>query len=303
MKSILNSLSEELTSIFNKFSSSEGLVAEIALRGYVFSEVEARKVLFVGINPSYPKGSISDRFSFKPIEAVKRYPKHFKKFQDLADSCNVGTDWSYMDLLFLRETDQKKIIQLQNEKIGLDFLYQQLQLSINLIENISPDLIVVCNSGARKFFGIDKQMVNDIETAIWMGYDFIYDDKFGVDIITGIHNQSIKKGVKSTKLIGTPVLFTSTLMYMDNSSKNRLVWQIRQILKYHSLFFGLSNFQGHRSIAITKQLKTLIQKLIETQKSKEFSVTENKYEEAARFRNKELADMNEVIRLLLTMDK
>jgi len=303
MNSLLKTTVEDLTNIFDDFSSCEGLVSEFASRGYVYSEIEYKKVLFVGINPSYPEGSIAENFSFKPIDAVKKYPKHFKKFQDLADSCHIGNDWTYLDILFLRETDQSRVTQLQYEKNGLDFLCQQLQVSINLLENIKPDLIVVCNSAARTFFGIDKQKVNDVESGIWMGYEFIFDDKFGVDVIVGIHNQSVKKGSKSTMLLGTPVLFTSTLTYMDYSTKNRLVWQIRQILKYHSLFFGLTNFQVQPSITLLKQLKTLSQKIIDIHKLKERAILENRYENETRLHDRELTEIDEILRILLAMDE
>src|SRR5690606_17674855 len=138
-------------------------------------------------------------------------------------------------------------------------------------------------------------------------YNFKFDDKFGVDVITGIHHQSIKKGVKSTRLVGTPVLFTSALAYFDNSTKSRLIWQMRQVLKYHYLFFGIQNFQrrGFRiggSEKLRNQIKVLTQRLIEIRNAKSAAVSVSRYIEAAELRDSEF-NINEIIKLLLIAQK
>lgn len=285
----------QLDSIFDKFSAASGLVSEIASRRFVYSKVERKKVLFVGFNPSYTSDSKPNGNDYEPYdlkEAVERYPKHYKKFQDLADECGVGEDWTYIDLFFFRETEQKKIAEILKDDIGVDFICQQLRLTIDLMEKIKPEIIVVCNSGAREFFGIDE----DLETKIWMGYNFIFDEKFGVDVISGMNEKSIKKGVKSTELIGIPVLFTSTLNYMDRSSKKRLAWQINQILKYHTLFFGES-YLKHESLL--EQLKFFTNNILEKNRKKSESVTKSKFEHASKLRDEINSDMTDLLELLL----
>ncbi len=296
-------LHDNLTDLFNNFAKGDGLVAEIAARGFVYSETERKKILFVGINPSYPEGEERTRknYSYKPLEAVEGYAKHYKKFHDIAENCGVGHDWTYMDLLYFRETDQNKITEIIQDNSGAEFVCEQLRLSIKLIEELSPDLIIVCNSGARQFFGIDKKENEDGSASnIWMGYNFTFDEKFGVDVITSINKESIRK-VKSETLIGTPVLFTSTLIYMDASTKKRLEWQIKKILKYHPIFFGTQYNREDRLEILLKQLENLTEQIEGTRKLKNIQVKEQDYNQASELRDKEIAETKKAVEYILSV--
>ncbi len=221
-KKIISKLNK-IFSDYPKTSKFKNLVD----RGYLFSKIESKKVLFVGINPSFTKEAKSENGSFDPIVAVKKYPRFFKKFNDIAENCGFSNDWTYLDLLYLRETDQTQINEIVKSKQDLNFICDQLILSMDLIEEIQPKIIIVCNSSARKFFG--KDVI--IDKNIWMGYQFEFDNNCGVDVIKGINSESINEKVKQTKLINVPVLFTSSLTYVDISTKIRLLWQINLILK------------------------------------------------------------------------
>ena len=301
----LLNIEKDLITIFDKcILSNNPTLLEIIERGFVYPKIESKKVLFVGINPSSVAGAKPhDHKTYKIEDVVKSYPRHYKKFQDIAANCGVSADWTYIDLFFFRETDQKIIDSFMDNAESIDFICKQLQLSFSIIEKLKPNLIIVCNSGGRQFFGIDKVIDGSKSSNVWLGYDFHFNNKFGVDVITGIHNDTIINGAKKTNLIGTPILFSSTLTYMDSSTKKRLEWQIRQILKYHSLFFGAENIYGHRSKNIGNQLKVLAQKLKENETLKS-SHTKNATDiEAARSRDYELTELEEIIELLLTADK
>lgn len=297
-------LEEKLTDLFipSKYIENPFLF-NIIKRGYVYSITEGqKKVLFVGINPSYIEGAKPHK-SYKIQDVVTEYPRHYRKFQIIADNCGFGIDWSYIDLFFFRETNQSTIDSILCEPNGVDFLVNQLQITFTQLEALKPDLIIVCNSGARKFFGVDKQPNNENAVSdIWLGYDFVFDEKFGVDVITGLNEKAIHKGVK-TNLVGTPVLFSSTLTYMDSSTKKRLEWQIKTILKFKNIFFDKNNFNEPRSSKLFIQLKELTSKLQESKNLKTKLLSDNKYEELAKLRDIELNDLEEIIELLLHLEK
>ncbi len=301
-------LKDNLTKLFDKYAKSDNeSVSKIASRGFVYSEIDPnKKILFIGINPSFPKDSdpkIKD-FSYNPIEAVTGYASHYKRFQDLADSCecNIGSDWTYMDLLFLRETDQKNVTALLKHQLGTSFICDQLKLSMELLEKgLHPKLIIVCNSGAGQFLGIDKIQGKDGKYFnVWMGYEFEFDEKFGVHVITGICNESISE-VKTKNLIGTPVLFTSSLTYMHTWTNKRLAWQIRKILKFHDIFFGLNYNSDNRLKILLRQLENLTEQLEQTKKLKIAEVAGQDYIQASELRDVELSETKKIVEYILSV--
>lgn len=204
---------------------------EIINRGYCFAEIENKKLLFVGINPSYLEGYDNNSFSYDSQKAVIEYPKYFKKFASLIESTIYNNIWTYLDIFHFRETNQEIISHLiEND---LDFIIKQLRLTHNIINQLNPEIIVVCNSGASNFFGINKtqNLKENIETNIWLGYDFEFNEDYGIDIIKGINENSLVKDLDYSNLIGKPILFTSTLTYQDKFNKKRLSWIINRVGK------------------------------------------------------------------------
>lgn len=234
---ILTEIKNSLELIFNKFSNvnsvNNEVLTEIVKRKFVYSEVEPnKKVLFVGMNPSYDEKS-EYKQSYKVQDTVESYPKYYRKFKDISDRLLIGNDWTYTDLFYFRETNQEKIYKLLSEPDGLIFICEQLQLTINILEKIKPEIIVVCNSGARRFLGLGIENKKGKDENVWMGYKFEFNEKYGVDVITGIHQQSLKE-IKTTQLCGTPVFFSSILTgqrALDKGSYERLKWHIGEIVK------------------------------------------------------------------------
>jgi hypothetical protein len=292
-----------LSTIFRDYSTVSGICSEIASRGFAIPERRTGTVKFIGINPSYISGSQPDFITYPIDEALKQYPKYYKKFQDIAEASGIKDNWTYWDVFQFRETDQDRLNDILRDPIGLEFAVKQLQVTIDLLELSRPDLIVVCNSGARQFFGIDREKKGEKESGVWMGYEFEFDNRFGVDVITGISMNSVKTGIKTTNLLGTPVLFTSTLTYMDSSTKNRLAWQIRQILQHQKLFFGQENYRQHRSDKIRARLNFLLDKLRDGSNLKKRMATDNRIEESARLRDSELDMLEEAVDLIFKTDK
>lgn len=223
-------IKEQLDRIFEYKSKNEKSL-EIINRGYCFAEIEFKKLLFVGINPSYLEGYENNSFSYDSQKAVIEYPRYFKKFTSLIENTVYENLWTYLDIFHFRETNQEKVNHLIDN--DLDFIISQLKLTHNIINQLNPEIIIVCNSGASNFFGINKlfDIKKNEETNIWLGYDFEFDEDYGIDIIKGINKNSLVKDLDYSNLIGKPILFTSTLTYQDKFNKKRLNWIINRIGK------------------------------------------------------------------------
>ena len=214
---------EKIEKIFN-FKSNNEEVNRILSRGFCYSEFQSKKLLFVGINPSYLPDAKIESHHYCVEDALKEYKKYFGKFEELAKGTKYENDWTYIDLFFFRETEQKKIQNLLNNDI--DFIVNQLRLTNEIINEINPEIIVVCNSSSSRFFGINK---NNDEN-IWLGYNFTFDNEYCAEVITSLDNNSIIEDKnKIENLIGTPVLFSSILTYQDTHSKKRLNWIIKRV--------------------------------------------------------------------------
>jgi len=208
-----------------EYQSLDSSNQEIINRGFVCSKIKKAKALFVGINPSFLSGSTSESYQYHLQDAINDYPKHYGKFAELVKDTIYENDWSYIDLFQFRETDQKKIHNFT--KNDPQFIVEQLRLTYKIIQEINPDILIVCNSGAADFFGINKFQANNVWMNVWLGFNFNFDNDLGIDVINSLHQESILDN-NDKRLIGKPVLFTSTLTYMSRFDKRRLNWQIKR---------------------------------------------------------------------------
>lgn len=143
-----------------------------------YPSLKTDSMLFVGINPSfsargfnsvlkgteysdldvetfykYPKSASFDLAVALEIErlAIERHP-YFKKFKKVSDV--VGLDWEHVDLFFIRETNQKSLVQSvfdKGRKLN-SFGEEQIRLSTKLVEFIQPPVVVVANALASELF-------------------------------------------------------------------------------------------------------------------------------------------------------
>lgn len=175
---------------------------ESVSRGYAIQdEIRTNALLFIGINPSM-YGEVGRIFYQNSHGEIHKY---FKKFIDVSE--DTGIPWSHIDLLFLRETDQKIVKQLLFDKIGQDFFLKQLSISKEIIELAKPRIIVINNTLARDIFQ----------------FKTVFDEQIGTQRI-----------IDNTALEGTPVFFTSMLTgqrALDLGSYERLKWHIKQVNK------------------------------------------------------------------------
>ena len=179
-------------------------------RGFaVQDDIEYSSLMFIGINPSY-NGIPGNLFYDNSHGETHKY---FKKFIEI--SSQAGLNWSHLDLLFLRETNQKEVKSLEENNLGHIFYDEQLKISKKIIETIKPKIIVVNNTYARDL--LHSQSFTTPK------YDFEFDEEIGTERI-----------VNNEILNGVPIFFTSMLTgqrALDLGSYKRLIWHIKYVIK------------------------------------------------------------------------
>jgi len=119
--SIKDNHHEELNSIFED-ESSYGHFNFYKLGYQTINNIEKHGLLFVGINPSNLNDKKQDTGFYDLVQRGNIYKKFFSKFEDVAKYVNL--QWSHLDLLFFRNTNQNDIDNVLHKDIknGLDFI-------------------------------------------------------------------------------------------------------------------------------------------------------------------------------------
>jgi hypothetical protein len=223
-------INEQVKSIWAKHANNTPLLNQFSW-SHAF---EQRKVLFMGINPSHD-GNVLDKHE---TTALPEYidKGYFRHYYDLGKAIGINReDWTYQDLFYFRQTEQDKF-----PSNNIDFVCDHLRLSQAVIEAINPRLIVVCNSGAGNFFGVNAN--NDRTEGVWMGYEFgspkkgekgyELDPKTGSHRITGcrpIIGHNAEELPFKSKLLGVNVFFTSFNQYKSTIERDRTGWHLKNI--------------------------------------------------------------------------
>ncbi|MEO1053482.1 MAG: hypothetical protein AAFX87_22800 [Bacteroidota bacterium] len=184
--------------------------------------VPTQGIIFIGINPSLSSED-RDHLSSQPVKEIEFYsitptqePGHpyFKKFYEIANKSEVKL-WGHLDLLYIRETQQDKVLSLIKTSEGLDFIYRQLMVTKKVIDRLlkseEPIIFVVADTLARRFLG--KQHDKGTNLDEWIGYDFQPNEDLG-----------------TYKLGKHHFFFTSILTgqrALDLGSYERLIWHIK----------------------------------------------------------------------------
>jgi len=192
-------------------------------RGYlVRDKPEENALTFIGINPSFSESDestkqLDNKIFSTLLQEGNDYKQYFGSFEKISKSTKMK--WTHLDLLFLRETNQKKVKELFKIPFGEKFIQAQIDISKKILENLNPKIVVVANATARDFFG---KKTNNKKTHDLMGYEFKFDEKIGTDRVAN----------KNSNLYNTPFFFTSMLSdsgQLDIGSRERLVWHINKI--------------------------------------------------------------------------
>lgn len=235
---VLDTYSQRLIDLWAKYDSLPFLNAE----GYEYrksplmpAEIKKNSLLFVGINPSFPKGATIEAAYLKlgwytlQTDGEKHIP-YFHKFQEFATYCQC--DWDHLDLLFVRETNQKAIEELTYDRAtdrpnGLDFIGEQLDISFEILEALEPKAIVVANAFASEFFGKKKVKHNGFK-GIWRSYDLDFKAHFDNEL-----------GTYRIPLNGkqVPIFFSGMLSgqrALDLGSLERLMWGVKRVINFET---------------------------------------------------------------------
>lgn len=195
----------------------------------VYGEIQKHSLLFIGLNPSFSVNGFRSIFRetkfstlnptdyyhwgnkanysievAKEIERLARdkYP-YYRKFKEL--SHDTAMTWEYIDLFFHRETNQNQFKQKIYPGNRLtDFGERQIELSILLLNEIAPEIIVVANALASQLF-VKR-------------FGAKFNDNLGYHLTTLNGNK-----LTPTFLAG---MFTGQRA-MDVYSYQRLCWQVR----------------------------------------------------------------------------
>ena len=194
------------------------------------AEIPNDGLIFVGINPSMTdkvkerlieKNDINCEFHKLTYDVNLDY-RYFKKFFDVAEK--TGLNWGHMDLLYNRETNQKKVAGLLKTERGKDFIYKQCMISKIVLDKIidekRPRIFIVNNTLARELLGEYHSEKPTIKSNHWIGYDFVWNEDFGTYVYKN-----------------NAFFFTSMLTgqrALDNGSYQRLIWHIKQVKKKQS---------------------------------------------------------------------
>lgn len=147
------SLKAKLDTLFSEYQArlKKPEQFDIIRNGFAFSEVNPdAKILVMGINPSMRNDFLNTNgYSYNYKELSN--DRYFKKFPILlSDLEHLGI--TYCDLFYQRHTEQKQINHFLKDEMGRSFLKEQLTITREVIEHISPKLILLFNKQGSDFF-------------------------------------------------------------------------------------------------------------------------------------------------------
>lgn len=189
--------------------------------------IKKNTLLFIGINPSFKKGdTIPDDHKeigfYKLSTQEEQVIPYFQKFKEIADYCQI--DWDHLDLLFMRETNQKVIEDLTYDRPhGLNFIGEQLNISFEILEKAAPKVIVASNAYVSEFFG-KKKTKHAVFDTIWRGFSLDFENDFDTEL-----------GTYTIPLNGkrVPIFFSGMLSgqrALDLGSLERLMWGVKRVI-------------------------------------------------------------------------
>ena len=226
-------IEEPINCIWKKYNALTKNIPPLAVES-----IPHDAIIFIGINPSLGnsdrkrlevKNDKSIEFYELPSkENYKKPHKYFTKFYEIGKRLNIPI--GHLDVLYMRETQQSTVKDLFKTNKGIQFIYEQLQVTKNVINEIvtksNPKAFVVNNTLARDFMGKFKHFDKygnshyhpniDEEKEHWMNFLFDWDDELGTYILE----------IKEVKKRKIPFFFTSMLTgqrALDNDSFDRLI--------------------------------------------------------------------------------
>ncbi|MBE6069338.1 MAG: hypothetical protein E7211_16865 [Clostridium lundense] len=231
-----NKLYEKILDMFDEYYKDREDKDDVDMPGlYYVDEISKKKVLFIGINPSFNKEAIKKVLkdsSYKDIDVesyfklgnrenvdleiynfigrrLKKSMDYFKRCGELAKHIELEDDWQSVDLFYMSEVEQEKVKKhiYGKKKVLTKFAIEQLKITKEAIKKANPEIIIVINA-----------LASDIIKGNFEVSEF--DESIGTYII----NINDKK---------VPILFSSMLSgqrALDKGSFERLKWHCKMIV-------------------------------------------------------------------------
>ncbi len=216
-------INKKIIRLWKKYPKESGKYAPL-----LYPEFNKNGILFIGLNPSF-----SEKY-FKKVQIdIKKLSKnnkdydfiivveknaaseggynYFARFYNI--SKYVGLHHQHIDLFYFRETTQKKakeIIRKDTKELN-GFAISQLKITIEIIKEISPKIVVVVNACASDLI-LERHDLFKINKKIF--------EKKGYYLLE-INNRQI------------PIIFTSMLTgqrALDKHTFKKLKWDIKNII-------------------------------------------------------------------------
>ncbi|HPN30757.1 MAG TPA: hypothetical protein PKY81_07355 [bacterium] len=225
---------------YRKSSINQNILKRTPL---LYSRIHFKEcILFIGLNPSFSvsgfnsilnnnkleaiaklikKEGLETLFNFTKLDDYKEYllqiedcaryqknHRYFTRFNVLTEYLSSSINsynfkWEHIDLLYIRETNQKKIQEIISESKNNKFIYEQIELTLKILYDINPKIIVITSALVPQLlFDIKILSKFDHNNGCW----FI--DKYPVFVTSMLSGQRA----------------------LDNGSFELLKWNIKRIL-------------------------------------------------------------------------
>jgi hypothetical protein len=179
---------ERLESIWRSYYSKS--IRENCHSPLIPREIKTNTIVFMSINPSLRKKDVfSAKKGYKPIPENDSYfidscikldkeDIHFTKFFEIGE--RIGqSQWTVMDLLYLRETNQQNVEKIINTELGEIFILDQMKLTFDILKEIQPKAVVVSNKGVVR-------LINQYSSRIKLDLDYPNESNGFIYRINGI---------------------------------------------------------------------------------------------------------------------
>jgi len=220
--------SKELSQIWEKYDNRfSERVQQVLNRKYVYACPQKKDILITGINPSFNDGDLLElpRNSYCFSAPDFETNRHYKKIDKRLGANRVNAD--YLDVLYYRDNRQTFFDVIRKEGAhGLSFLAEQVRLSQQIVEDLSPKLIIVMY--APFVWGKNARIKKSGQWSnVWMGYTFEHLNVPEIHCgevcrITGLIDSAERvshDSINETKLKGTIVLFTTMSRYQKSEKR------------------------------------------------------------------------------------
>lgn len=281
----MNSFDEKLHHIFELAKSAAAPLSNIATVGHVTVSPGASDVLFLCLQPPLMTDERRAKLVWSKEDALEADAPAGDILQQVAQAAALGDNWSVQYLFQYPENDAYPPQELPKIQHGSWFLSEQLKLSLQLLHQLRPELIVLLGEDVATF----ALHHPDKPAGMSMGLRTISDPHFACSYIIG---DSEDRGPmhKVNTLVMTPVIKADDLKSLSGEEVLAFAASIRQVREEVPRFY-LSRMQ-HAQVSAAESKWARIWECFEECKAlrseKNDAINQQWYEKAAAIRDQEV---------------